>query len=431
MIRGHSGPPDHHLVHREPLRPDELDRQVIKGMRGFEFGTEDEIERKLVQILESEGYIRAVQYWERKRGGSGAMSNFGTLHQQNAISLDSSSTKSDPHIQPAPPAPSKKSRPFSVFDYYRRKLFSPSSNTTSNTTTSPPASSLSRSSPGSQNHLPNNGGTGYDSGSNTGEWGGEGMKEPVDPTRGFHPLLSMYYLAREKMERDRVYGPGQFASSNLSVVDGADEEGERKKGIVSPGEEEGGEKVEVEVETCVVPPSSTLTGTNTTGVVESWDEQAVGKQDHTPSLRLSVSESGRYFYSYDSFGASGKAMAGAGSSMTFTTEAGRPEPGPKDLGVPHHHSAVSELSILPHTAPGYTEISRQEPLESSIQSPRFQEQGERFHLAEGYHSLCHALMTKIMVNGAEKKLTDGLGEDDAQCIVDFLSEVSAMAITCD
>src|SRR5260221_13384892 len=31
-------------------------------------------------------------------------------------------------------------------------------------------------------------------------------------------MISMYYLAREKLERDRVYGPGQFASSQLSVT---------------------------------------------------------------------------------------------------------------------------------------------------------------------------------------------------------------------
>lgn len=34
----------------------------------------------------------------------------------------------------------------------------------------------------------------------------------------FHPIISMYYLAREKLERDRVYGPGLFASSQLSVA---------------------------------------------------------------------------------------------------------------------------------------------------------------------------------------------------------------------
>ena len=54
MTRGYRGPPDSHLVHREPLRADELDRNVIKGMKGFEFGTEDEIEQKLIEVLESD-----------------------------------------------------------------------------------------------------------------------------------------------------------------------------------------------------------------------------------------------------------------------------------------------------------------------------------------------------------------------------------------
>jgi hypothetical protein len=42
-------------------------------------------------------------------------------------------------------------------------------------------------------------------------------KEPLDPTRGYDPLISIYYLAREKMERERVYGKGHFASSQTSV----------------------------------------------------------------------------------------------------------------------------------------------------------------------------------------------------------------------
>ncbi|KAH8115842.1 hypothetical protein DFH11DRAFT_1876448 [Phellopilus nigrolimitatus] len=35
------------MLHRESPRADELDRQIIRGMSGFEFGTEDEIEHKL------------------------------------------------------------------------------------------------------------------------------------------------------------------------------------------------------------------------------------------------------------------------------------------------------------------------------------------------------------------------------------------------
>jgi hypothetical protein len=42
-------------------------------------------------------------------------------------------------------------------------------------------------------------------------------KERLDPTRAFDPLISIYFLAREKMERERVYGKGHFASSQTSI----------------------------------------------------------------------------------------------------------------------------------------------------------------------------------------------------------------------
>ncbi|KIM44218.1 hypothetical protein M413DRAFT_376918 [Hebeloma cylindrosporum] len=197
MVRGFSGPPAIHMVHREPLRPDELDRQVIKGMQGFEFGTEDEIERKLVSVLESDAYIRAVQYWERKRSknnlnGNGSRWGESVSNSSLAMSFDSTSGKTDSSYPPKKP-----SRRFSGFDYYRRKLFSPAS--------SPPGSPLSHSPPHLHHHLAHPSFSDHN-------------REPLDPTKGFHPLISMYYLAREKLERDRVYGPGQFASSQLSIT---------------------------------------------------------------------------------------------------------------------------------------------------------------------------------------------------------------------
>jgi hypothetical protein len=65
----------------------------------------------------------------------------------------------------------KKNKRFSVFDFDRRKPFSLS--------TSPPHSVFASPSPADIHH-----------------------KEPPNPTCGYHPLISMYYLAREKMERD-------------------------------------------------------------------------------------------------------------------------------------------------------------------------------------------------------------------------------------
>ncbi|KAK7047783.1 Serine/threonine-protein kinase [Paramarasmius palmivorus] len=203
MVRGFSGPPENHLLHREPLRPDELDRNVIRGMKGFEFGDEKEIERKLVKVLESEAYQRALKEWERKRGVLGSLNGLGGSNGSGkwggsesmssstlAISYDGSIKNGD-----VPPTPSKKSKRFSGFDFYRRKLFSPSS--------SPPSTPpLSNSPPSSTNHL---------------------VLDPkknemiLDPTKGFHPLISMYYLAREKMEREKVFGVGIFASSKVEI----------------------------------------------------------------------------------------------------------------------------------------------------------------------------------------------------------------------
>ena len=79
-------------------------------------------------------------------------------------------------------SPSKKSKRFSGFDFYRRKLFSPSS--------SPPSTPLAQSPPSSMSHLSNSSLL-------------ESSREPADPTYGFHPLISIYFLVREKMERER------------------------------------------------------------------------------------------------------------------------------------------------------------------------------------------------------------------------------------
>lgn len=191
MTRGFSGPPESHMVHRDPLRPDDLDKQVIRGMKGFEFGTDEEMERNLRKVLESDGYIRAVQAWDRKRGGrNGANHRFEFSNSSLAISFDGSATNA--YKNESTMSPSKKSKRFSGFDFYRRKLFSPSS--------SPPATP-SHSPPTSQSLLSI----------------GDGARDPLDPTQGFHPLVSMYYLSREKLERERVYGPGRFASSQLSI----------------------------------------------------------------------------------------------------------------------------------------------------------------------------------------------------------------------
>jgi serine/threonine protein kinase len=67
MNKGYDGPPDSHLIHREPLRADELDGEVIKAMGGFTFGTASEILEELRGVLQSESYLSTVVAWESRR----------------------------------------------------------------------------------------------------------------------------------------------------------------------------------------------------------------------------------------------------------------------------------------------------------------------------------------------------------------------------
>ncbi|KAG1721894.1 Pkinase-domain-containing protein [Suillus lakei] len=175
MTRGFSGPPDSHMVHRDPLRPDDLDKQVIRGMKGFEFGTDEEIERNLRKVLESDAYIRAVQAWDRKRGGrNGANHRFEFSNSSLAISFDGSATNAHKNE-------SQNVSPDSTS--IAGSCFSPSSSHPQPPSHSPPTSQSLLSI-------------------------GDGARDPLDPTQGFHPL---------KLERERVYGPGRFASSQLSL----------------------------------------------------------------------------------------------------------------------------------------------------------------------------------------------------------------------
>ena len=185
MTRGHGGPPENHLLHREPLHASDIDPKVISQMKGFEFGTEEEIHNRLRNILESDSYLAAVRNWERKRSSS---TGVGMSNSSLAISLDSVPST------PSKEGHNKRTKRFSLglggqgLDYYRKKLFSPSSSPPGTPSSSPPPSSSTL--------------------VNLGLNGGEGL----DPTRGYHPLISMYFLAREKIEREKVFGVGVFAT---------------------------------------------------------------------------------------------------------------------------------------------------------------------------------------------------------------------------
>ena len=56
MIQNFTGPLAIHMVLQKPLQVDELEQDVIHGMTSFEFGTEDDIENHLTDILLSEPY---------------------------------------------------------------------------------------------------------------------------------------------------------------------------------------------------------------------------------------------------------------------------------------------------------------------------------------------------------------------------------------
>ena len=370
MVYGYSAPPDPHLVHREPLRSDELDKQVIKGMNGFEFGSEDEIQRQLVKILESERYIKAVHFWERKRGGAlgnwangsthpngagggGALSSIlgrwgeSLSNSSLAVSFDSGSTKFDSSMMPvpaahhpSPPTSAKKTKRFSGLDWYRRKWFPPSSH--QHHPASPPVSPSTHSTPDSYNSLHPHG---AHSSASAACAAGDG-KEPPDPTRGFHPLISMYYLAREKLEREKVYGPGVFASSQLSMVPDGGGAKEREK--VKDSERSGTEaqKISVEEAYAHIQPSPVATSSRNQATPPATP--LAGKPNYgMPLPRLPVPESSHYSaISYDPTGASP-------TSPTFNHPqggVGGPQPRARDFGgIPPLPTGTSNSMLHQHS----------------------------------------------------------------------------------
>jgi serine/threonine protein kinase KIN1/2 len=169
MRRGFGGPPDVYMPYREPLRVDGIDHQVIQGMQGFEFGSEEEIKQKLVDVLSSERYIHAVQHWEGKRSSVSKLNGHGRRSSTTNNWVDFSTDNEAPTL-------SKNQGCFPGFNFHRLKLFF-----------APDSTAI---------------GTPPDTASDTTLV--DATSEPPDPTSGFHPLISMYYLAREKLERERA-----------------------------------------------------------------------------------------------------------------------------------------------------------------------------------------------------------------------------------
>ncbi|WFD36795.1 non-specific serine/threonine protein kinase [Malassezia cuniculi] len=159
MTRGYDGPPNPFIPNRKPLRTADLDNEVIEGMTGFEFGTSAEIRQRLEQVLESEEYRNACHQWE----------NEGVVTPRAEIAPL-------PHTHESDSAMLKVARRISGIDFYRKKM-----HTKEHEAPQPPPAPA------------------------------------PDPTRGYHPLISIYYLVAERLERIRLYGKSSFASSDVSL----------------------------------------------------------------------------------------------------------------------------------------------------------------------------------------------------------------------
>lgn len=195
LNKGFEEPTDSYLVPREPLRPEELDPEVLRGMAGFEFGTEDHIRQRMSDLLTSETYRRVHGEWETRRSTQRKAPREWEVEARNReVDDGSGSLPMSPSGGLASPSKGKPAKRFSGFDFYKKGIFKNSSMASNAKDDATPGRMTA---PGRT--------LGDD-------------QEYLDPTRGFHPLISIYYLVREKLERERVYGPGLFASSELSLT---------------------------------------------------------------------------------------------------------------------------------------------------------------------------------------------------------------------
>ena len=194
IVKGFSAAPFDHVPLRTPLRAEEIDSEVIKGMLGFEFGTEEEIKSLLIDVLQSDLYHETVRAFEaRKLAGE-------NTNEMDDVLVDRPSTRVDGKDMKSNVTRSPTNKRFSGIGFYSKK-FAGGLNAA--------FSAGSKSNEDSSDEAQQSSGTGA-------------IKfiarpEVLDPTRGFHPLISIYYLVREKLEREKVYGPGVFASSTLSL----------------------------------------------------------------------------------------------------------------------------------------------------------------------------------------------------------------------
>ncbi|KAH9810545.1 hypothetical protein DFH28DRAFT_902751 [Melampsora americana] len=199
MVKGFDGPPDSHIPHREPLRINEIQEEVVKGMTGFEFGTAEKIEADLRAVLTSELYQKVLKNHDSKRSRlDGNPDIYSSSQSGSSASMAANGVKKEHRgDRELPKATNKSAKRFSGFGFYGKKIAA----VLGSNSTSKNEDKSNESNPLDTSLLLN----------------GQSL-DTVDPTRGFHPLISIYYLVREKIEREKIYGPGFFASSTLSVT---------------------------------------------------------------------------------------------------------------------------------------------------------------------------------------------------------------------
>ena len=167
MLQDHGAPEPAYLPKRKPLTAVSIDPVVIERMTGFEFGSPQEIYHELKKILCSEEYVAAVARHEDPAMASAAIEAVGLVQSAATESV---------------PRGNRLSRQISAgINFYHRHL--------------------SRSSSDVQDVS--------DSGEST-----PGVKGPLHPCYGFHPLISIYFLVKEKMDREKL-GQEIYSSSDL------------------------------------------------------------------------------------------------------------------------------------------------------------------------------------------------------------------------
>ncbi|KAG9000150.1 serine/threonine-protein kinase KIN2 [Tulasnella sp. JGI-2019a] len=198
-VRGFPGPPTLYTIDREPIPPiisdsSPLEREVIRGIAGFEFGSEVEIEAKLVEILKSADYRQAVE--NRAKSGQ----------RRTAVPGVESSVQTDLHLTCSATAQTlsvyslilqAKIR-FSGLNSLFRKLLTDSFAPAKDSMEAPDKSGIMSSPlPQTKSSVVSLMGVKAKS---------DGI-EMDDRTIAFHPLISVYFLVWDKLERERVDKP--------------------------------------------------------------------------------------------------------------------------------------------------------------------------------------------------------------------------------